>query len=206
MFIRYFIFVVSVFLAGGVYAKRLTPPYAIYVMPCQVISGTYASGFTVGTEFQVYKRFSLTLEGGPFYEPGYMAKGNIKYYLNGFKDGKMEIKKYFAIEYAYKEQNYTAHDELKTPPKPKIDYSVYKFTNTVNLKVGFVATRKHSYYMDAYVGLGIRYRIVQNDLTQAQVDDLYHWHEGFVDSYTNANARGFAPSVTIGWKIGFRYK
>lgn len=181
-------------------------PSAFYIMPCQLLSGTYASGFTVGAEFRLTKRYSFSIEGGPFYEPGYMFKTDIKYYLNGHKDGHFAVKKYFGLEYAYKQQDYKVHDELTTPPKPGIDYSVYKFVNTGYLKYGMTISRPRSFYMDAYVGLGIRYRVVHNNLTAAQKDDLYHWHEGFVDSYTNGNARGFAPAISIGWKIGFRYK
>jgi hypothetical protein len=57
------------------------PPFAIYIMPTQLINLSYSSGFTIGTEFRLYRNLSLTIEGGCFYTPGFMAKANVKYYL-----------------------------------------------------------------------------------------------------------------------------
>lgn len=148
----------------------------------------------------------MTLEAGNFYTNGFMGKADAKCYLNNeFKDGKMEEKSYLAIEYAYKRQVYTANDSLKSVMK-NLDYSVYKFVNILNLKIGFTATRARSYYMDAYCGIGIRYRVVNNNLTSDQIADLYHWHEGFIDNFTNSSAHGISPSISLGWKIGYRYK
>ena len=191
---------------------KVHPPFGIYIMPCQVIPIGYAIGLTLGTEFRVYHLFSLTLEGGGFTTSGYMVKTNLKYYLHGvdIKENK-EVACYFALEYAYKKQSYSIDDYLRDDPYTDVNYSVYKFVNTINLKYGCVKRRinpkhKHTFYTDCYFGLGIRYKVEQNNLLRGQENELYHWNQGYIDSYTNSNGRGYVPAISLGVKVGYRYR
>lgn len=185
---------------------HLHPPFSICVMPCQLISGTYADGVTLGTEFRVYHPLSLSLEAGPFFESGYMAKTNLKFYIPVSIEDNMEQAPYIALEYAYKEQSYKVTDRLKGPPKSEVKYTVSKHANTVHLKLGAVMSRKGSVFMDMYVGLGIRYRVVDNSLLPDQEKTLYHRNEGFTARNTHDKCEGYALSIALGWKVGWRYR
>ncbi len=181
-------------------------PFSVFILPCQLISGTYASGITAGTEFRLYRHWSASLEGGPYFHTGYMAKVNLKYYLPVVLDQNREKAWYGAIEYAYKQQAYSVTDQQTSPPQSDVKYDVRKHANTINLKIGVVLSRKGSFFMDTYAGLGMRYRVVTNDLYPGETDDFFHWHEGMIDQQSNAVADGWVPNIVIGWKIGYRYK
>ena len=186
----------------------LRPPFSIYLMPTQLLNPVYSSGFTLGAEFRVYRRISLTLEGGPFYTPGYMAKGNIKYYLKGgYEAHNLAITHfYFAIEYVYKKQSYKVKDKLRDPPETEFDYTVYKYVNTVNIKFGKTVSFPHSAFIDSYFGIGVRYRTVHNSLLPGEDEKLYHLNESQIDNFTNSEAKGYLPCILLGIKIGYRYK
>jgi hypothetical protein len=189
-------------------SSKPRPPFAVYIMPAQLINLSYSLGFTVGTEFRAYRNFSLTIEGGCFYTPGFMAKANVKYYLLQRTDhvNRKERAYYFALEYAYKEQSYNVRDELREPPKTRLDYSVDKYVSTANIKFGKTLSRLHSWYIDLYFGAGIRYRIVHNSLLPGEKETLYHWNEGQVDGLTNDKAKNYLPNISLGVKLGYRYK
>jgi hypothetical protein len=193
-----------------------TQPFGIFLMPCQVLPVGYSGGFTIGTEFSIYRRFSLSLEGGTFYTGGIMAKADLKYYVRQVTFEKREkINYYFALEYAYKSQSYVVqdnyYDSSHSQPAAAVNYSVSKFANTMNIKFGSLVTRinsKHlnSFYLDYYFGLGLRYKAVSNDLSPGEDQNLYHWNEGFIDAATNSNYVGYTLSISAGLKIGYRFK
>jgi len=191
-------------------------PFAVYIMPLQLIPVAYSWGPGLGAEFWIYHHFSLTIDGSAFYKAGYMARMNIKYYLPNIKlGGKKGIASYVALEYAYKKQAYSVQDNLYdgnySLSDSEVNYSVYKFVNIVNFKFGYVTKwfkpgwlRK--FYTDGYVGLGIRYKVVHNTLSPGQIRDLYHWNEGDIDNSSNSDWVGLAPSLSLGIKIGYRYR
>lgn len=179
----------------------------MYLMPCQLLNLSYASGIILGAEINIYKSVSASVEGGTFFQgTGNTAKVNLKYYLPLNEiDGRYEIRHYVALEYAYKNQQYGVSDKIEGPPKQDVNYTEDKFISTGNLKVGSSWSRKKSWFMDFYVGAGVRYRVVRNTLTPYELDHIYHWHEGFIDRFTNSSCNGFCPSITIGWKVGYRF-
>ena len=185
-------------------------------MPCQLLPLAYSGGATAGMEFSVYRRFALTAEAGGFYDPGFLVKGDLKYYLPqaGYSYNR-QLFYYLAVEYAYKEQAYAAADNLREPgtgkPGAEVNYSVYKFVNTVNLKYGCTVMRAgskilRSFYTDVYAGAGIRYRVASNTLAPGEVAQLYHWNEGFIDNFTNSAGRGYTLAVSLGIKVGLKCK
>ena len=189
-------------------SARVHPPFAFYIMPTQLLNPAYSSGFALGTEFSLVRKFSLTLEGGCFYTPGYMGKVNLKYYLAGYIDhhGIAEASHYLGIEYAYKEQSYRVKDRLRDPPETPVNYHVYKYVNAFHFKYGKVVSLPRSVFMDMYVGVGVRYRVVRNTLLPGDEEKMYHMHESFIDNFSNSAAVGFMPSLAFGVKLGYRYR
>ena len=182
-------------------------PYTIFVMPCQLLPLAYSGGLTVGTEFPLVKQLSLSAEGGLFYEPGYMVKVNLKYYLP--HSVNEDDKYYLALEYSYKKQRYTVSDNIKDSsgsPGPEVSYSVYKFANTLSVKLGCLMLKSRVFFIDGYCGLGLRYKAVGNSLAPGDVQTLYHWNEGFIDNFSNSAGSGFVPTLSLGIKLGVRYK
>jgi hypothetical protein len=186
-------------------SQVLHPPYSVYMMPTQLLNPTYSSGFTIGTEFRLCKPFSVSVEAGNFYTNGFMSKVNLKYYLRSVFGGSSEWTYYLALEYAYKSQTYIVTDKYKDPPASDIEYSVSKYVNAVHIKIGKIQNLKRRFYLDEYFGFGFRYRFVHNTLNGHE-KLLYHWNEGFIDNITNSNAHRFSPGISLGVKIGFRYK
>jgi hypothetical protein len=191
-------------------STHLRPPFSVFVMPCQLIT-QYTAGFTAGTEFRLFHRLSMSLEAGPnfagsYMDKGFMAKANLKYYFPVYIDENLEKAWYGCIEYGYKEQSYSAFDHLTDSAKTDVTYHVRKHANTINLKIGLVLSRRGSFFFDVYGGIGARYRVVRNDLAPGETNELYHWHEGMVDAPTNDVADGWRPVLTLGWKVGYRYR
>jgi hypothetical protein len=137
-----------------------------------------------------------------------MARANLKYYLAHTRGQKEQP--YLALEYGYKTQSYQGSDNLSAypggQPGPAINYPVYKFVNTVSIKFGRTTCYHKWLYTDVYCGVGLRYKVAWNNLTTDQISRLYHWHEGFIESYSNSAGRGFTAALSLGAKIGYRFR
>ena len=205
-----FLFIVLIVSSHAIAADtdKTVKPLAIYILPTQLIDIAYDYGLNVGAEIPLFRQFALTGEYCKYFAAdGFMARANLKYYFKHSKDP--ELGPYLALEYGYKDEAYQGSDNIRNAAGQAgipVKYEVYKFVNTATLKYGALYVVSKRLYFDFYAGLGIKYKVAWNSLTDDQISSLYHWHEGDIDKFANCANRGYTLSLSLGLKIGYRFK
>ncbi len=200
------------------FAKRGTDfygtrrPFGLFVEPTALVSLYNSGAARFGVEIPVMHDIGLVYTNC-LYKDGYGFKAAIKAYSDVEmvtpKSGLLRTadkRFYVSLEYYYKAYQYDNTDSVKAPPYGERTYHVEKFATTVSIQIGVITTGSGLYY-DWYVGLGLRVKTVNNDLKDGESDNFYHWHEGFVTSYTDSKAHDqVGPHISLGLRVGWRYR
>lgn len=166
----------------------------------------------IGVEYKLKRNISLYNEIGTYVPnqnsntniKGFLSKIELKAFLN--RSGKT-INHYISSEIFYKQQTYDSYDSISQNSSYYLkNYSVSKKAACLTLKYGFLKVFKFNLVLDAFVGLGVRFKFVESTLTNYENSNIKP--EG---SYSANIALSKAGNFTLlnldmGIKIGYRIK
>ncbi len=127
----------------------------------------------------------------------YAAVEAIFYHVTFKASEKFENNQLFLNEEGYEERRYRSYTDT---------FSVYKNTFTLNTKIG-VQVLLNSLVLEAYVGLGLKYRAVEHGDRQYPEDKLVRYDTWIPSPKLMAVSEGryFTLSVPLNVKIGYRF-
>jgi hypothetical protein len=174
------------------------------------------SSYRVGAELKIHNNISAYVEGGgyfsgvsglqiPFNAKGYIAKAEIKLYLN--RD-KVCYGNYLSIEGVYKKQSYDWTDTIKLVPQYIKTFRMSKNVECLDVKYGYLASFKSGIIIDVYTGIGIRFKDVSSTLSPQEYNSVtFGKYEDYGDTfYENVIGKLSCFNITMGIKIGYRIK
>ncbi|XZF16447.1 hypothetical protein ACTHGU_09920 [Chitinophagaceae bacterium MMS25-I14] len=180
---------------------------ALFWEPSSMFSVYNGSIATFGLEKSLGEAFALNGSIGAYIAGngntirphGYKIKAAIKAYL----PEDQGLRTYLALEYCYKDVHYTYEDEMEST-RETVQYHVQKYKTRVSLLYGAVIPM-HKIFLDGFVGAGIGYKYVSNDINPDQLNDFYHWHEGFIQSFSDGATACATFDICLGVRVGLRF-
>lgn len=183
----------------------------IKIAPLALIDIYSGSSYRIGTEFKLYKNFSLALEGGGYLKnyngmkdiKGYTFKTELKKYL---KSKYENVGNYISLEYFYKRQSYNFSDSILIAPYYYKAYNVNKYITCLTIKYGVMAVSKSNFILDVFVGVGIRFKNVGCTLTEEEMKHRKDYNDSQSQPFMNGCDKVIYPNFDAGVKVGYRIK
>jgi hypothetical protein len=174
----------------------------------------------IGVEYKTGSRFAVCLDGRYYFytHSGWIAKSEItgysvipevKYYLTNKKsmDGK-EVKRYFSLQDAYKDQAYSYYDSIALGSGVHISKRarMHQYVNTLTMNYGEVYCYKNRFIIEVFGGIGIRIVRSTSNLTKAEYENIIDYHDwtGDITDVPNRKVGSWiSPTICAGLKLGY---
>jgi hypothetical protein len=155
-------------------------------------SSVYAIYNEIGTYFRNSKEKS-NIEG-------FLVKCELKKYIKKFTN------KFFSIEFFYKHQSYDTFDSIEIQPYYLKYYHVSKNVYCLTFKYGSTQMGNNRFIGEAFVGIGIRYKLTKSTLTHDENNYIMPsvWHPRNI--MINQAGHFLYPNIDLGIKIGYCIK
>ena len=181
------------------------------VAPLALIDIYDGASFRAGGELFVKKNISVALHGGTYIDylkatkidpKGFLIKPSVRYYMP-----KKKYRRYLALEYMHKEQEYAFVDKLVVNEVgQEMKYGMSRKVHALNFKYGKIVNLGRHFILDWYLGVGVRKIKSANDLSDDQ--------QQFVNSVGNEctaqenlirqTGNLIYPDFQLGLKLGFK--
>ena len=178
----------------------------VKVAPLSLLGIYTGPAIKAGLEYKVRNNLSLYNELGFYflYGSGVSVKLEVKKYFETNKN----VGNYLSAELHYKYQAYDASDTIRVGVSGQPynrDYQVSKHVECLTFKYGNMTAYKFGLVLDAFVGLGIRFRQGQNTLTSVENDNIKSSSDYGPNVLENRAGFFVFPNFDLGVKIGYRF-
>jgi len=180
----------------------------IFVEPAAAIDFFNGASIRLGAEHKWCKKWSLSGTGGVYVEKGFMGKLEVKYLVRDNRSDRHSV----SLEYEHKQHQHTTDDFYRKPDSREgylpdesrpVSYSSDKHINQLNAKYVYDQFWQRHWWLEAYAGLGIKFKTTTNSISDAEQDNLYHFHESVIRNFSFSGGTFVQPAVVIGIKFGF---
>ncbi len=182
----------------------------VFIEPAALLDFYNGPGLRLGTEYSINKMWSVSGTAGVYFEQGYMIRGELKrYYIN--RDNRLY---FFSLAYLNAWHIHQANDFYRKPDPTEgyvadksrpVNYLSDKHINNINLVWGYDLFWNHHWWFEVYTGAGIKFKTVNNNISDAIQDQLYHFHESVIDNLSFTSGRITTLSIMLGIKTGILF-
>lgn len=165
----------------------------------------------IGIEYKVKKTFAIYNEIGTYISgpnsmqnnKGILTKVEFKKYFNhdDFTSGN-----YISAELFYKHQSFRMIDSIYVNTKYEKEFNVTKDVGCVTIKYGKLSVFKYHFIVDAFVGLGLRYKVSKSTLTEEENKHIVPIGDYHLNIPVSEAGTFFYPNLDLGVKIGYSIK
>ena len=179
--------------------------------PMSLLDGYHGASIRIGIEYKLKNALSLYNEIGTFVPNSFGKKNNqgaltkieLKRYLNKTNETSGE---YFSVESFIFYQSYNIDDTINLKPKYARNFNVYKGVSCLTFKFGELTSFKCGLTIDAFAGLGIRFKSSHNSLNDEENNNIVSVGD-YGDNISEEKAGKFVwPKIDLGVKVGWRLK
>lgn len=202
--------------------KDSTFRFKIYTSPLQAIDIFSRPMVTLGCEYRLLQKVSISGEFGYKYHDmddydtayvktkGYSCRFEMKFYGPYFFHNKKRITDYFSLEYRYIKDDYNSMFDYSANSLSEVkltdNYGIMKDIYIGNLKYGLIFSLGQRIYFDFYTGLGFRNRNVKN--INREFDEKLgheHWYPEYFWTISDFKENsGLKFNLSLGFKFGIK--
>lgn len=165
----------------------------------------------IGIEYKIVNTLSLYNEFGTY------ISGPNSLLNNQGMLSKIELKKYFfqveqhtgnylSVELFYKHQKFNLIDSISLNTKYEKEYKVLKDVACFTIKYGKLSVYMKRLIVDAFVGVGLRYKVATNNLTKEENKNIVPIGDYHFNLFVGKAGKFFYPNFDLGIKIGYVIK
>lgn len=184
--------------------------------PLSLIPAYMGPSIRAGVEYRFKNPWAIYGELGSFFynSKGLTGKLELKFYFSEtvFKKPARAVSNYFSTELYYKYQYYDTYDSIAPdlmdgePGFPKTEYSVSKHIECFTIKYGALNVFNSGFVLDAFIGLGIRFKQAKNTLSPEDNVNMPSTSDYGPNLFINRAGNFIYPNFEAGIKIGWRIK
>jgi hypothetical protein len=165
----------------------------------------------IGIEYNLKRSFYLYNEIGTYISgpnsllnnKGFLTKIELKKYFNF---DEINSGTYLSAELFFKHQSFGRTDSIRLINKYEKDYVVTKNVTCFTIKFGYLKDLKYNFFIDYFIGAGLRYKISSSTLTAEENSNIIGEGDYNFNIAVGESGKFYRPNIDIGLKIGYRIK
>lgn len=205
-----YLFIIFILLSTISNAQNSTqkiPRFNFKFSPISLIDIYNGGSVKFGIEYRFISTMSICIEGGKYFKKfnglglknmnGNLFKVELRYYLPNNDEGL-----FFGLEYYYKEQSFNYSDTVMSIPNYYKEFTVSKYVNTFNLRIGIMKSDSKSFY-EFSAGLGYRQKNVFSNLTEYEDSNRIEYRDSQPLFFIATPGKFNFPMIDFSFRVGF---